>query len=316
MSDKVRVYIDGEAGTTGLSLRRRLESRPDIELLHIPEAQRKDASIRKEYLNAADFVCLCLPDDASREAVGLIENPTVRVLDASTAFRTAPDWVYGLPELSGEQRQAITETSRLSVPGCHASGFLALAAPLVASGILPRDYPVCAYSITGYSGGGKRMIADYENADRDPAFSGTRMYGLNLQHKHLKEMQAHSDLWHSPLFCPVLGDFAQGMLVSIPLHTRLLARHADAPTVREALAAHYQGSRFVQVQPYAPDLLPDGGFLNPQALNGSNDMELFVFGGEEQVLVAARLDNLGKGSGGAAVQCLNLMMGADEDAGL
>lgn len=313
---KVRVYIDGEAGTTGLSLRRRLEGRTDLELLHIPEAQRRDAGVRKEYLNAADFVFLCLPDDAAREAVSMIENPAVRVLDASTAHRTAPDWVYGLPELSQNQREAVTGTSRLSVPGCHATGFLALAAPLVACGMLPRDYPVCAYSITGYSGGGKKMIAAYEDAGRSPAYSGTRMYGLNLNHKHLKEMQSYSDLWHAPLFSPVLGDFAQGMLVSLPLHSRLLPRHADAPAVRDALAEHYAGSHFVQVMPYDPEHFPDGGFLNPQALNDSNNLELFVFGGEEQVLLAARLDNLGKGSGGAAVQNLNLMMGVAEELGL
>ena len=316
MSRMVSVYIDGQEGTTGLQLQQRLAGRADLRLAAIPDALRKDAATRKQYLNDADVVFLCLPDVAAVEAVGMIENPAVRVLDASTAHRVAADWLYGFPELSAAQRDSICQGKRVAVPGCHASGFVALAAPMVAAGLLPPDYPVSVHSITGYTGGGKKMIADYEAADRAPAFSGTRLYALGLAHKHLPEMHSLSGLVHAPLFTPILGDFAQGMLVSIPLHTRLLPAGTDPARIHAALASHYAGSRFVEVMPYDPKALPDGGFLDPQALNGTNRMQLFVFGHAEQVLVTARLDNLGKGASGAAVQCFNLMVGAPEEQGL
>lgn len=313
---RVRVYIDGQEGTTGLQLQSRIAGRADVELLTIPDALRKDAQARKEYLNAADVVFLCLPDVASIEAVGMIDTPRVRVVDASTAHRVAPGWVYGLPELSAAQRAAIQHGSRIAVPGCHASGFVALVAPLVAAGLIPADYPVSAHSITGYSGGGKRMIAEYEAQGRPQTLSGTRLYALGLSHKHLPEMRAITGLAHAPLFDPILGDFAQGMLVGVPLHTRLLTGGAGPKALHAALSAQYAGSRFIHVMPYDAAALPDGGFLDPQALNGTNRMQLFVFGHEEQVLLVARLDNLGKGASGAAVQCFNLMIGASEDEGL
>lgn len=313
---RTRVFIDGASGTTGLSLGQRLSGRGDIELLSIPQDRRRDPAARRSLLNEADVVFLCLPDDAAREAAGMIENPRVRVLDASCAHRTDEAWVYGLPELSSAQGAAVQAADRVSVPGCHATGLIALLKPLVAGDWLPRDALVSAFSLTGYTGGGKGMIADYENPSRPPAFSGTRPYALGLSHKHLPEMQRYSGLWQAPLFCPLVGDFAQGMLVMVPLFSRLLPRQADAGVLQEALAAHYEGCAFVEVMPHDPAAPPDGGFLDPQALNGTNRMQLFVFGGGEQVLLCARLDNLGKGSGGAAVQCFNLMTGAPEGCGL
>lgn len=313
---RVRVYIDGQEGTTGLQLQSRIAGRGDVELVTIPDALRKDAKARREYLNAADVVFLCLPDAAAIEAVGMIDAPHVRVVDASTAHRVAPGWVYGMPERSTAQRAAIQRGSRIAVPGCHASGFVALVAPLVAAGLIPPDYPVSAHSITGYSGGGKRMIAEYEAKERPQALSGTRLYAMGLSHKHLPEMRAVAGLTHAPLFAPILGDFAQGMLVSVPLHTRLLPGSAGPEALHAALWAQYAGSRFIEVMPYDAAALPDGGFLDPQALNGTNRMQLFVFGHAEQTLLVARLDNLGKGASGAAVQCFNLMIGAPEDEGL
>ncbi len=318
---KTRVYIDGQEGTTGLQLRERLAGRADVELITLPEALRKDTGARREQLNAADVVFLCLPDAAAVEAVGMVERKGVRVLDASTAHRIAPGWVYGLPELSPAQRSAVAGAERVAVPGCHASGFVALAAPLVAAGILPPDYPVSAHSITGYTGGGKRMIAEYEAADRPAALSGTRVYGLTLAHKHLPEMQRLAGLAFPPLFDPILGDFPRGMLVCLPLHARLLAGNAGPEQVHAALSEHYAdtrtaGSPMIRVMPYDPGALPDGGNLDPQALAGTDRMQIFVLGHREQMLLVARLDNLGKGASGAAVQCFNLMIGAAEDAGL
>ena len=313
---KTRVFIDGQEGTTGLVLRERLARRADVDLAALPERLRKDVSARREQLNAADVVFLCLPDAAAMEAAGMVERKGVRVLDASTAHRVAPGWVYGLPELSAEHRSAVVSAERVAVPGCHATGFVALAAPLVAAGVLPPDYPVSAHSITGYTGGGKRMIADYEAPDRPAALSGTRVYGLTLAHKHLPEMQKRTGLAGPPLFDPILGDFPRGMLVCVPLHARLLNGGAGPERVHEALADHYAGSRLIEVPPYDPQSLPDNGFLDPQALAGSDRMQLFVLGHREQMLLVARLDNLGKGASGAAVQCFNLMMGAAEDEGL
>jgi len=313
---KTRVFIDGQEGTTGLRLRERLAGRADVELITLPERLRRDVAARREGLNDADAVFLCLPDAAAVEAVGMVERKGVRVLDASTAHRVAPGWVYGLPELSVAQRAAVASAKRVSVPGCHATGFVALVAPLVAAGILPRDYPVCAHSVTGYTGGGKGMIAAYEAPDRPAALSGSRVYGLSLAHKHLPEMQRMAGLDAPPLFDPILGDFPRGMLVCVPLHTRLLSACAGPEEVHAALAAHYGGSRLIEVMPWDSETLPDGGFLDPQALAGTDRMQLFVFGHRAQVLLVARLDNLGKGASGTAVQCFNLMTGAEEDAGL
>jgi len=308
----VNVFVDGQAGTTGLKIYDRLARRQEVRLIEIVPERRKDPAARQEAMTAADIVFLCLPDDAAREAVTLAPAG-VRIIDASCAHRTQPGWTYGFPELSDAQRNAIASAARVTVPGCHATGLVALVAPLVAAGVLPQDYPLSAHSVTGYSGGGKQMIAEYEDPARDEAFGGSRVYALDLTHKHVKEMQFHTGLAHAPLFSPILGDFFQGMLVSVPLHTRTLSKAHSANDVRDVLRTHYAGSRFVHAM---PDTVPDGGRLNPQALNGTNDMELFVFGNDEHVLLVARLDNLGKGASGAAVQCMNIMLGLPEETGL
>lgn len=309
---KPKVYIDGKDGTTGLQIYERLGSRSDIELLLIDEGKRKDPAERKKLLNAADLVFLCLPDAAAVEAVSLIDNPATRVIDASTAHRTAPGWVYGYPELSAEQRWAIVSAKRLANPGCHATGFISSVAPLVRLGIVPPDYPLTCYSLTGYSGGGKKLIAEYEDPNRDPRHDSHRIYGLNLNHKHLPEMQAVCGLTRKPLFSPVLGDFYQGMGTTILLHRDLLAKPLSGPELRDALAEWYAPCRFVNVAPWGGD----EPVLYASALAGSNQLKLEVAGSDQQITVTALFDNLGKGASGAAVQNMNLMLGFDESAGL
>lgn len=309
---KPKVYIDGKDGTTGLQIYERLGSRSDIELLLIDEEKRKDPAERKKLLNAADLVFLCLPDAAAVEAVSLIENPATRVIDASTAHRTAPGWTYGYPELSAEQKTAIVRSKRVANPGCHATGLISSVAPLVRLGILPPDYPLTCYSLTGYSGGGKALIAEYEDPSRDPRHDSHRIYGLNLNHKHLPEMQAVCGLTQKPLFSPVLGDFYQGMATTILLHRALLAKPVSGPELRDALAEWYAPCRFVSVAPWGGD----EPVLYASALAGSNQLKLEVAGSEEHITVTALFDNLGKGASGAAVQNMNLMLGFDEGAGL
>lgn len=310
---KTRIFIDGREGTTGLKILERLGGRDDLEMIEIPDALRKDPAARAERLNAADIVFLCLPDDAARESVSLVTNPAVRILDASTAHRTNPGWAYGFPELSPAHREAIRTGSRVAVPGCHASGFLALAYPLRAAGILPADYPLVCYSLTGYTGGGKKMIAAYEAADRDPALDSPRQYGLTQQHKHLPEMQAIAGLDFPPVFAPIVADFPQGMEVSLPLHSALLPGRPSAEEIHAALAAHYAGAKMVSVLPFGGD---GSGFLPSNPLAGRCDMQIFVSGNADRILIAAIFDNLGKGASGAAVQCMNIMLGLDEDFGL
>ncbi|HSH68681.1 MAG TPA: N-acetyl-gamma-glutamyl-phosphate reductase [Deferrisomatales bacterium] len=311
------IFIDGQQGTTGLQIHQRLAERADLEVLQIPPEQRKDQAVKRDYLNRADLVILCLPDPAAREAVALIENPAVRVIDASTAHRVADGWVFGLPELSPAQREAVRGARRVANPGCHATGFLCAAAPLVAVGVVPADYPFSVTSLTGYSGGGRQMIESYEAHDRDADGPlACRPYALGLRHKHLPEMQRHAGLAYPPLFEPCVGDFYAGMVVSVPLHTRLLPARVTPGEVAELLAGHFAGQPFVTVAPYASDRFPDDGFLSPTARNGSNGLDLFVFGHAEQILVCARFDNLGKGASGAAVQNLNLMLGKEETTGL
>ena len=314
-----KVFIDGRHGTTGLKIDERLSSRADIEILSIPEAQRKDAAVKAEYINSADMVFLCLPDAASRESVSLLApgNTRTRFLDASTAHRTHPDWVYGLPELNAGQREKVKNAQKVAVPGCHASGFIMLVHPLVAGGIVPADYPVSTYSITGYSGGGKEMIASYE----EPAYlademKSPRFYALGLAHKHLPEMQHMTGLAHKPLFTPIVGNFAQGMVVAVPLLPRALSKKVAPADVQAFLAEHYAGQTFVKVMPLDAAPLLDNGFLPATTCNDTNRAELFVFGHEDQILLAARFDNLGKGASGAAIQCMNLMLGMDEATGL
>ena len=303
---KPKVYIDGKEGTTGLQIYERLGKRDDIELLLIDDEKRKDLTERKKLLNAADLAFLCLPDAAAIEAVSLIENDRTRVIDASTAHRTDPAWDYGFPELSAEHRAAIVQSKRVANPGCHASGFISSVYPLVRLGVIPADQPVCAYSLTGYSGGGKKLIAEYEDPDRDPRHESHRIYGTNLKHKHLPEMQKVCGLSHPPVFSPILGDFYKGMA------TTILLPGIDAALVQEKLTAYYEGQTFVSVAP----LGGDEPVIYADTLAGTNQLRLIVCGHEGQTTVTALFDNLGKGASGAAVQNMNLMLGFDETAGL
>jgi N-acetyl-gamma-glutamyl-phosphate reductase len=312
-----KIFIDGREGTTGLQIHERLKSRTDIILLEIPEQDRKNPQVKKRMLNDADLVLLCLPDEASRESVALIENDKTKVIDSSTAFRTAEGWTYGIPELNRQQRDLIKKTKRLSNPGCHATGFIMALYPLVQGRIVPLDYPVFVQSLTGYSGGGKKLIALYESGETPEAqLKAPRHYALSLNHKHLAEMQKVTGLHYPPLFTPIVGQFYQGMVVSIPLLSRMIPKRSSARNIREILADYYQSEPFVRVIPFDDGAYLDNGFLIPTECNQTNRIDLFVFGNEEQILVAARLDNLGKGASGAAVQNMNIMLGVEEGTGL
>ena len=310
---RYRVFIDGSSGTTGLRIADRLAGRADLELLHIAEADRKDLQKRAAAINAADLAFLCLPDAASKEVLPLI-GPQVKVLDTSTAFRTAPGWVYGFPELHG-QRDKLRAANRVAVPGCHASGFIALARPLVELGLVPAGYPFTCHSLTGYSGGGKKMIAAYEAAGRPALYDTPRAYGLTLCHKHLPEMQAVAGLDAPPLFCPIVDDYYSGMEVTVPLRMELLDGVAPAQ-VAAALADYYAGEPLFTVHPLGE--VPADGMLAAGALHGSDRMELYCTASPDgkQMLLAALFDNLGKGSSGAAVQCMNILLGLEETLGL
>lgn len=301
-----KVYIDGKEGTTGLQIYDRLSGRGDIELLLIDEEKRKDRDERERLLNAADLVFLCLPDDAAREAVSLIRNDRTRVIDASTAHRTDPAWDYGFAELSGEHRAGIVKSRRVANPGCHASGFIASVYPLVKCGLIPADYPLTAYSLTGYSGGGKKLIAEYEDENRDPRHKSHRIYATGLRHKHLPEMQAVCGLTRAPVFSPVLGDFYKGMA------TTVLLPDFDAARIHGALTRHYAGQTLVSVAP----LGGDEPVIYADTMAGRDSLRLWVCGHEGQTAVTAVFDNLGKGASGAAVQNMNLMLGFEETAGL
>ncbi len=308
-----RVFIDGQEGTTGLQIRERLAGRSDLELIEIAPEQRKELGARRQCIEQAEVVILCLPDDASREAVTLT-GPNTRFIDASTAHRTDPDWVYGLPELGAAQRDRVRTAKLVSNPGCHATGFVLLVAPLVAAGLVPRDRTLIAHSLTGYSGGGKKLIAAYRDATGDE-LQGPRPYALGLEHKHLPEMQAASGLSVAPLFVPVVGPFYQGMLVSVPLPREALTRAVSQQELLALYSEHYAGEAFVSVWDQ-PQAALEAGFLSPTACNGTNRVELLVFGNSEQLVCFARFDNLGKGASGAAVQNLNLMLGVAEGTAL
>ena len=303
---KPKVYIDGKEGTTGLQIYDRLSARTDIELLLIDEDKRKDRGEREKLLNAADLVFLCLPDDAARESVSLIHNDRTRVIDASTAHRTNPAWDYGFAELSAEHRASIVKSMRVANPGCHASGFISSVYPLVKRGLLSADFPLTAYSLTGYSGGGKKLIAEYEDENRDPRHDSHRIYATGLTHKHLPEMQAVCGLAQAPVFSPILGDFYKGMATTIMLPG------FDAARVHEVLCSHYEGQQLVTVAP----LGGDESVIYASTMAGRDSLRLWVCGHETQTTVTALFDNLGKGASGAAVQNMNLMLGFEETAGL
>lgn len=314
----VKVYIDGQEGTTGLKILERFEGRSDIEILRISEEKRKDSAERARLINSADYVFLCLPDDAAREAVSFIDkdNDHVRIIDASTAHRTNPDWAYGFPELSGAHREKIRTSNRVAVPGCYASGFISLIYPLVQHGIIPAEYPVFAYATSGYSGAGKKAIAVYEGEDKPYEFNSPRQYALSQQHKHLPEMQIISGLAYKPMFNPIVCDYYSGMVVSVPIQTRSLPDSVTAAQIQAMFAEHYDGAKLVEVMPLMSAEEQKSFFLASNTLSGQNKMQIFVFGNDEQILLCSRLDNLGKGASGAAVQCLNIMMGIDETTGL
>ena len=305
---KKKVFIDGKEGTTGLQIYERLSARDDIELLTLSEELRKDVGARKDCINQADVVFLCLPDAAAKESVSLCENEDTKIIDASTAHRTAEGWAYGFAELGADFKKRIATSTRIANPGCHASGFISLVYPLVKAGILPADYPLVAHSVTGYSGGGKKMIAQYESADRDVALDSPRQYGLTLSHKHLPEMTKICGLQKSPIFNPIVADFYCGMCVTVPLFSEMLNEKTTPAKIKDFYRDFYRGQKFVSVD--------DGeeSFLAANPLAGTNEMKIYVGGNDGQILLCSRFDNLGKGASGAAVQNMNIALGLPEDA--
>ena len=306
-------FVDGQEGTTGLRIHEYLAQRRDIEVLRIAPERRKDTAERARLLNAADVAFLCLPDAAAREAAALLSNPRTCLIDASTAHRTLPDWVFGLPELAPGQREALRRSKRIANPGCHASAFILLLRPLVDAGLVPAAHALSASSITGDSGGGKKLIEQYE-AKLEPALTSPRPYALSLVHKHVPEMMVHTGLTTPPIFLPIVGNFYKGLAVSVPLHTAALGTTPQA--LHAALATRYAGERFIRVMPLRDPATLEAGALDVQACNDSNRVDIFVFGNERQALLVARLDNLGKGASGAAVQAMNVHLGLDEGLGL
>ncbi len=308
-----KIFVDGQEGTTGLQINEYLARRADIEVLRIGPEKRKDPAERKRLINASDVTFLCLPDAAAREAVALVDNPRTCVIDASTAHRVDPAWTFGLPELARDQREKIRAGKRIANPGCHATAFILALRPLVADGLLPADTQVAANSITGYSGGGKKMIESYRSPQRVDA---PRPYALGLTHKHLPEMRAYTGLSVAPIFQPIVGPFYKGLAVTAYLHPRQFSRRAAPADVRQILADYYAGEAFIRVAPVDLDANTDGGFFDVEANNDTNRVDLFVFGDEERMLVVGRLDNLGKGASGAAVQAMNVHLGVEESLGL
>ena len=306
-----KVFIDGQAGTTGLKLAERLQARSDLQLIQIDEAARKNKQARRQCIAEADIAFFCLPDAAAIEAAELAEDTDTVLIDASTAHRTVPGWAYGFPELSDTFKNNIINGQRIAVPGCHASGFNAIVYPLITCGLLPKDYPIVCYSVTGYTGGGKSMIAEYEDPNRNTELDAPRQYALTQQHKHLKEMVAVNGLERTPVFAPIVADFPRGMVVSVPLFAGLLTKRATVQDVRDIFKKHYDQKPFVKVREARED-----GMIGANNFAGRDDMEIEVGGNDERILVTARFDNLGKGASGAAVQCMNLVLGTDETTGL
>ena len=304
-----KVFIDGSAGTTGLRIYERLSERTDVKILSLSEDKRKDVAARKEMINAADVVFLCLPDDAARESVSLVENPNTVIIDASTAHRTLSDWAYGFPELSKAHEEKISRSKRIAVPGCHASGFIALVYPLVEAGLLEKDTLLTCHSITGYSGGGKKMIADYESEERNTLLDAPRQYAISQQHKHLKEMRAISGIENQPIFCPIVSDFYSGMTVTVPLFAAQLKGGVE--DVKKVYREKYN-TEIVQYK----ESVDEGGFVSGAALSKKDGMAITVAGNEERILLIACYDNLGKGASGAAIECMNIALGGKKTEGL
>ena len=313
---KKTVFVDGQHGTTGLKIHERLNGRKDIEIIQIPAERRKDPETRKKLLNEADIVFLCLPDDAARESVNLIKNSSVCVIDGSTAHRVAEGWVYGLPELKKEQRALIKKSKRISVPGCHATGFILMLYPLVSQGIVSPDYPVSCHAVAGYSGGGKALISDYTGENVPDYIKNPRPYSLALNHKHIPEMTKVVGLTRPPIFAPTVVNVYSSEIISIPLVPDHLEKQLSAADIREVLAQYYAGEKFVKVMPYPADDYLKNGFLTFTDCNGTNNLEIFVFGNKDRILLSARYDNLGKGASGAAVQNMNIILGIPENTGL
>jgi N-acetyl-gamma-glutamyl-phosphate reductase len=310
------VFVDGQEGTTGLRIHEYLAGRSDIEVLRIDPERRKDAAERARLLNAADVAFLCLPDAASREAAAMVTNPRTCLIDASTAHRTQSDWAFGLPELAPAQRGLLRQSKRIANPGCHATAFIVLLRPLVDAGVVPPELPLSAHSITGYSGGGKKMIEQYQALPLELALTSPRPYALTLTHKHIPEMMAHTGLTTKPLFMPEVGNFYKGLAVTVPLHLSQLPASASAELIHGALTRRYAEERFIRVLPLRDPATLEAGFFDVQACNDSNRIDILVFANDSQVMLAARLDNLGKGASGAAVQSMNVHLGVDEALGL
>ena len=309
------VFVDGQEGTTGLRIHEYLAQRADIEVLRVAPELRKNTNERARLLNAADVAFLCLPDGAAREAVALVNNPGTCIIDASTAHRTLPGWAFGLPELAPGQRERLRAAKRIANPGCHASAFIVLLRPLVDAGLLPAALALSATSITGYSGGGKQMIAQYESGG-EPALTSPRPYALSLAHKHVPEMIAHTGLTARPIFMPLVGNFYKGLAVTVPLQLSQLASNTRPEALQKVLEDHYAGERFIRVMPLRDPATLESGFFDVQGANDSNRIDIFVFASDTQVLLMARLDNLGKGASGAAVQSMNVHLGVEEGLGL
>lgn len=312
---KTKVFIDGSEGTTGLRINERFEKRDDIELLHISPERRKNPEERKKMIYASDITFLCLPDAAARESVALAENEDVVIIDTSTAHRTQEGWAYGFPELSEAHKTAIRQGKRIAVPGCYATGFISLVYPLIAGGILTKDYPVSSFAISGYSGAGKKTIAAYESTDRPRELSAGREYALTQQHKHLKEMQKITGLARTPLFSPIIDDYYSGMVVSVQLYADMLAKKETPESLRQYYADYYKNKQFIKVSA-ADDEIAASGFLAGNGLSGWDGLKIYATGNEERIVVSSQFDNLGKGASGAAIQCMNLILGCDEAKGL
>ena len=315
MSGKVKIFIDGSEGTTGLRIHERFAEREDVELLPISSELRKDKEERKRLINSSDITFLCLPDAAAEESVSLVENDHVRIIDTSTAHRTMEGWAYGFPELSKEHREAISAGNRIAVPGCYATGFISLVYPMVAGGLISADYPVSAFGISGYSGGGRKMITAYESDEREDALLAPREYALSQAHKHLKEMKKIPGLKREPLFSPIVADYYSGMVVSVPVYTDLMNKGRTPQEVWKYLADFYAGSRFVRVMPFGAEEA-SANMLAGNAMSGRDSLRIYVTGNEDRVLLSSQFDNLGKGASGAAIQCLNIALGCEETKGL